>query len=108
MCKQSDAVTLAARCERAVLRSTEERSQIHVREEAERGDSYMQMQSWCTMRISYMEGGVRMNLAATVELDRLLGEIRRMSESGKSTVDRREVVRVLGRIHDILWLITMG
>lgn len=68
----------------------------------------MQMQSWCTMRISYMEGGVRMNLAATVELDRLLGEIRRMSESGKSTVDRREVVRVLGRIHDILWLITMG
>ena len=60
------------------------------------------------MRISYMEGGVRMNLAATVELDRLLGEIRRMSESGKSTVDRREVVRVLGRIHDILWLITSG
>lgn len=49
-----------------------------------------------------------MNFAAAVELDRLLGEIRRMSESGKSTVDRREVVRVLGRIHDILWLITSG
>ena len=41
MCKQSDAVTLAARCERAVLRSTEERSQIHVREEALLDGAYL-------------------------------------------------------------------